>query len=62
MSKKKIIKKLEKIAEKHGAELLAEVVTGIYLNGDVTTNGNAPACPLGQVWNPIIKRCVDDLG
>lgn len=62
MSKKQIIKGLEKLATKHGAEKLTEVVESIYCKDGVSTNGNTPACGNGQVWNEILKKCVDDIG
>lgn len=62
---KKIIKKLEKIAEKQGAEELTKVIESIYCNS-VQTMGDPPLppgkCPTGKVWNPILEKCVDDLG
>lgn len=61
---KNIIKKLEKIAEKHGAENLEEVVKKIYCtDGGVSTQGDPPlTCGPNQVYNEILKKCVDDIG
>ena len=61
--KKQIIKKLEKIAEKHGADELAAVIDGIYCNGQVTTQGDPPlTCPAGYVYSESLKKCIPDIG
>lgn len=63
MSKKQIIKGLEKLATKHGSENLTEVVESIYCNVGVVTQGDPPrSCPPGQIYNEILKKCVDDIG
>lgn len=60
---KKIIKKLEKIAEKHGAEELKAAIQAIHYPDIVAQGGPIDhECAEGDVWNPILKACVDDLG
>lgn len=63
--KQQIIEELEKIATQFSAEELTEVIESIYCNsGVVTTNGNAPVkCDKpGQIYNEILKKCVDGIG
>lgn len=61
-NEKKIIKGLEKLADKHGAEKLAEVIDQIY--NRVSTQGDPPSagCPDGYVWSGSLNRCVPDIG
>lgn len=63
--KKQIIKELEKIAKKHGSDELAQVIETIYCSGQVSTQDDPlpiGQCPTGKIWNPILQKCVDDLG
>ncbi len=63
MSYKKIVKGLEKLAEKHGAKDLQDAVCKVYGVEIFTTLGDPPTAPPGgcgngYIWSQTLGRCI----
>jgi len=59
---KPLINAVKKEFKEHALEYLIEIVKDIFDKDEeeVTTQGD-PTCVPPKVWNPILKKCVDDL-